>query len=128
MHYRGTLQDGTSSTRAADARSSSRSAEGQVIPGFENAVEGMEVGENKTVTIPPDEAYGEHFDEAVQNVPRGRFRGGAAAGEIVSLVAPRRQELMATVVSVDGGRGHPRLQPPARRRAAHLRLELVAVV
>ncbi len=30
----------------------------QVIPGFDSAVVGMRVGENKTVTIPPTEAYG----------------------------------------------------------------------
>lgn len=32
--------------------------DGQVIPGFENAVDGMAFGETKTVTIPPEEAYG----------------------------------------------------------------------
>jgi FKBP-type peptidyl-prolyl cis-trans isomerase len=32
---------------------------GQVIAGFDRAVEGMAVGESKTVTIPPAEAYGE---------------------------------------------------------------------
>ncbi|WMW24656.1 peptidylprolyl isomerase [Methanolobus sediminis] len=36
---------------------------GQMIEGFDNAVIGMKVGENKTVTIPPDEAYGEVRDD-----------------------------------------------------------------
>ncbi|WP_460374066.1 FKBP-type peptidyl-prolyl cis-trans isomerase [Methanocalculus sp. MC3] len=31
---------------------------GQVITGFNNAVLGMAVGEEKTVTIPVEEAYG----------------------------------------------------------------------
>ena len=31
---------------------------GQVIPGFDSAVMGMKLGEEKTVTIPPEEAYG----------------------------------------------------------------------
>merc|ERR1711981_1137200 len=31
---------------------------GHVIPGFDSAVDGMSVGETKTVTIPADQAYG----------------------------------------------------------------------
>jgi peptidylprolyl isomerase len=31
---------------------------GRVIPGFDNAVIGMSVGQNKTVTVPADQAYG----------------------------------------------------------------------
>jgi len=35
---------------------------GQVIPGFEEGVKGMEVGEEKRIEIPPEEAYGEEGD------------------------------------------------------------------
>jgi peptidylprolyl isomerase len=35
-----------------------RAGAGQVIPGFDKAVLGMKVGDSKTVTIPPEEAYG----------------------------------------------------------------------
>jgi peptidylprolyl isomerase len=31
---------------------------GQMIPGFDKAVDGMKFGEEKTVTLPPEEAYG----------------------------------------------------------------------
>lgn len=44
--------------------------EGQVIPGFENAVIGMSAGDEKTVTIPTAEAYGERIDEMVAVVER----------------------------------------------------------
>lgn len=47
--------------------------EGRVIPGFEKAVEGMEVGEERTVTIPAQEAYGERRDEMVATVGRDQF-------------------------------------------------------
>lgn len=36
--------------------------EGELIPGFENGVKGMEVGEKKEVEIPPEEAYGKKGD------------------------------------------------------------------
>ncbi|MBC8276256.1 MAG: peptidylprolyl isomerase [Chloroflexi bacterium] len=46
---------------------------GQVIPGFEKAVLGMKVGEQKTVTIPADEAYGPYRDEQVVELPREKL-------------------------------------------------------
>jgi len=44
--------------------------EGQVIPGFEKAIIGMSPGDEKTVTIPVVEAYGERVEEMVAEVPR----------------------------------------------------------
>lgn len=46
---------------------------GQMIPGFDAAVEGMEVGEKKTVSLPPAEAYGERKEDMTQEVPRDRM-------------------------------------------------------
>lgn len=46
---------------------------GGVITGFEDAVKGMEIGETKTVTIPPEEAYGEYRTELVQVVDRSQL-------------------------------------------------------
>ena len=43
---------------------------GQMIKGFDEAVNGMEVAEKKTVTIPCAEAYGEKNDQLIQEVPR----------------------------------------------------------
>lgn len=44
--------------------------QGQIIPGFEKAVIGMEPGESKTVKVEPEEAYGERTDERIFEVPR----------------------------------------------------------
>jgi peptidylprolyl isomerase len=46
---------------------------GEVISGFENAVIGMEVGEEKTVKIPPEESFGQRHEELVVNVNRSHF-------------------------------------------------------
>jgi peptidylprolyl isomerase len=45
----------------------------QVIPGFENALKGMNVGEKKTVSIPPEEAYGQINPQNVVSVPDEQF-------------------------------------------------------
>ncbi len=44
-----------------------------IIPGLEEALTGMQVGESKQVTVAPGEAYGEHDEEATMWIPRDAF-------------------------------------------------------
>lgn len=71
VHYTGKLNDGTpfDSSAGRDPLEFALGA-GQVIPGFNNAVEGMAVGDSKSVKIEPDDAYGPRHEQLVQNVPR----------------------------------------------------------
>jgi FKBP-type peptidyl-prolyl cis-trans isomerase 2 len=47
--------------------------EGKIIPGIENAVEGMNVGESRTVTVAPEQAYGQRRDELIEEVSRDKL-------------------------------------------------------
>ncbi|MCD6245823.1 FKBP-type peptidyl-prolyl cis-trans isomerase [candidate division WOR-3 bacterium] len=47
--------------------------EHQVIPGFEDAIVGMQEGENKTIHINADDAYGKHHKELVIEVEKIRI-------------------------------------------------------
>lgn len=70
IHYTGTLADGTEFDSSAGREPLAFSlGGGEVIAGFDSAVDGMSVGDSKTVTIPPGEAYGERHDQLVQEVP-----------------------------------------------------------
>lgn len=42
---------------------------GQMIKGFDEGVIGMKTGEEKTITIPPEEAYGEYRQELARELP-----------------------------------------------------------
>ena len=46
---------------------------GQMIPGFDAAVVGMKQGEEKTVSLPPEQAYGAKRDDAIISVPVARI-------------------------------------------------------
>ena len=77
IHYTGRLEDGTVFDSSQDREPLSFTlGEGKVIPGFENAVEGMETGEKKTTTIPSEEAYGPRREELLMNVPREQVPDG----------------------------------------------------
>ncbi len=70
VHYTGTLEDGT----VFDTSQGSGPIEfvignGDIIPGFEHAIIGMEVGEKKAFQLPPEECYGPHLDELVISIP-----------------------------------------------------------
>lgn len=71
VHYTGRLDDGTifDSSEGREPLEFTLGS-GQVIPGFEEAVTGMEVGGSSTITVEPEKAYGQRHEEAVQQVPR----------------------------------------------------------
>jgi peptidylprolyl isomerase len=71
FHYTGSLRDGTvfdSSSGRDPLRVTLGS--GQVIRGVDEALIGMAPGEEKTVTIAADEAYGQHRPELLHAVQR----------------------------------------------------------
>lgn len=78
VHYRGTLSDGTEFDSSAGREPLTFTlGTGQVIPGFESAIEGMSTGDKKTEKIPVDEAYGERREELVFQVGRDQIPEGA---------------------------------------------------
>jgi peptidylprolyl isomerase len=74
VHYTGTLEDGTvfDSSHGGEPLEFTLGS-GQVIPGFDEAVDGMRVGEAKSVTIPADEAYGPHREELLLAIERDQL-------------------------------------------------------
>ena len=74
IHYIGKLDDGTVfDTSAGSDPLEFTLGEGMVIPGFENAVLGMAPGEVKTVTIAPEDGYGDYDEEMILEVEREAF-------------------------------------------------------
>jgi peptidylprolyl isomerase len=71
IHYTGTLTDGTQfdSSAGRDPLEFTLGS-GQVIPGFDKAVEGMAVGDSKTINIAAQDAYGPRHEQMVQEVPK----------------------------------------------------------
>lgn len=74
VHYTGRLDDGTvfDSSRGREPLEFTLGAQ-QVIPGFEQAVDGLSPGEERTVEIPADRAYGARRDEMLLTVGRDQF-------------------------------------------------------
>jgi FKBP-type peptidyl-prolyl cis-trans isomerase 2 len=115
VHYTGKLDDGTVFDSSMGGEPIEFVlGEHHVIPGFEDGVTGMEVGETKTILIPSDQAYGPHMDEMVLTIPRDQVPPHITLGlgEMLELRQPtgealtvRITELTEASVTLDGN--HP---------------------
>ena len=75
VHYKGTFEDGTVFDSSYDRGQTIEFTvgAGQMIVGFDRAVDGMRIGETKQVTIEPSEGYGDHDPEGVQEIRKAQF-------------------------------------------------------
>ena len=103
VHYHGTLNDGSTFDSSYDRGDpiNFTVGSGMMIEGFENNIRGMSLGEKKKFTIPSDQAYGPHDEEAVQNIPREQFPQDMEIepGLVVTGGRPNGQSVNATIVS-----------------------------
>lgn len=99
VHYTGTLDSGEvfDSSDEREPLEFTMGA-GNLIPGFEKAIRGMSPGDEKTVTLEPEEAYGVHDPTLLVEGPRSAF----PIGEI-------REGGSYTVHMKDGGEAEARV-------------------
>ncbi len=61
---------------------------GKLLPKFEDAVRGMKIGQEKSITIKAKEAYGEYDKEKIIEVPTSKVPQDIKAGEAINLRMP----------------------------------------
>ncbi|EPX85804.1 FKBP-type peptidyl-prolyl cis-trans isomerase [Salipiger mucosus] len=103
IHYTGTLNDGSTfdSSEGRDPLEFTVGS-GQIIPGLDKAMTGMEVGEKKVVEVPSEEAYGPVHSEAKQQVPRTEIPDHIPLdiGTQLQVQTPQGQTVQVTVAEV----------------------------
>ena len=74
VHYHGRLTNGeTFDSSAGRQPLEFEVGSGMVIPGFDDGVTGMKVGDKKTIIIPAESAYGEKNSDMLIEYPRSQF-------------------------------------------------------
>lgn len=104
VHYRGKLKDG-SEFDASFGREPLQFTIGgaQVIPGFEEAVMGMNPGDAKTTELPAEKAFGRHLEDMVVVVAKSQFADWdlePEVGERVPIPQPDGSSIDVTVTEV----------------------------
>lgn len=103
--YTGKLKDGSVfETNVGDAPLEFTVGKGKVIKGFENAVMGMQMGEAKTVTIKPTDAYGARDQSLLSTVAAAELPSGTALEPEteVAFTRPDGSEVEGRITKIDG--------------------------
>ena len=74
---------------------------GEVVQGFDEGVVGMEEGEDKEITVPPEKGYGERSEENVVEYEREEFRESLGEEPEVGMHI-HTEEAHGDIVEVEG--------------------------
>ncbi|MBI2662728.1 peptidylprolyl isomerase [Candidatus Woesearchaeota archaeon] len=103
LDYTGSLQDGTEfdSSKGKSPLQFEVGA-GEVIPGFDKAVEGMKIDEEKTFTILCAEAYGPIQAELMQEIPKEKMPNTAElkVGMQLMMNGPQGEKAVITITKI----------------------------
>jgi len=103
LHYTGKFEDGTvfDSTEGGDPLELVAGAT-DIIDGVSQGIIGLEVGEAKTLTVPPDRGYGTRDEALAKRVPLDALPEGIEVGDRVSANA-NGHEIVFQVTAIEGG-------------------------
>ncbi|USN45686.1 MAG: peptidylprolyl isomerase [Candidatus Woesearchaeota archaeon] len=131
VDYTGTLDDGSVFD---DSKKHGQPLEfevgsGQVIKGFDDALMGMNVGDEKDITIESKDAYGDPREDLVKKVPRDQFPKDQQLekGMILVMQLQDGMQLPATVVDVSDSEVTIDLNHPLAGKTLHFKLTVVTI-
>ncbi len=131
VHYTGKLKDGTvfDSSRERDEALDFTIGEGQVIEGFEEAVVGMEPGDEKTAEIPPADGYGPRRADLVVEVEKQRISEDVEpqVGQQLQLRLEDGRQVPVVVTKVEDGQVTIDANHPLAGKDLVFEIELISV-
>jgi peptidylprolyl isomerase len=101
LHYTGHFEDGTvfDSTEGGDPLELVAGA-ADIIDGVSQGIIGLEVGEERTLTVPPERGYGSRDEALARKVPLDALPEGVTVGDQVSTTAGGH-EIVFRVTSIE---------------------------
>lgn len=130
VHYKGTFEDGEVFDSSEDSDPIEFTiGEGDVIPGFEEAIIGMSRGQTKTENIQADRAYGEHREDLVFVIDRGQLPDGTEVtiGDFLKIGFADGQTASVQVADLDEEKVTLDANHPLAGRDLTFALTLVAI-
>ncbi|MCK5234793.1 MAG: peptidylprolyl isomerase [Candidatus Aenigmarchaeota archaeon] len=131
VEYTGTLEDGTvfdSSEKHGEPLAFEVGA-GQMIKGFDDAVVGMEVGDEKEITLKPADAYGDPNPQLIQKVPKDKLPKDAdmKEGMQLAMALPNGQQIPATITEIGDTEVTIDINHPLAGKTLNFKLKLIDV-
>ena len=128
VEYEGTFDDGTVFDSSKNhGPLEFEAGTGKVIPGFDQAIIGMEVGQEKTIKIAPKDGYGERNEQLIKNLPKDNMPANIEPGVGVALSLPDGRQIPATVVQITDTEVTVDLNHPLAGKVLNFKLKVVSI-
>lgn len=103
--------------------------EHQVIAGFEEGVIGMNIGDEKKVSIEPEDAYGVHREELEREFPKSEipFKEEPKEGAVLDLMTPDGRHFTVRVAKVTENTVVLNLNHPLAGKRLNFKIKLVEI-
>ena len=130
VNYKGTLPNGAvfdSTERHGPLEF--RIGDGTIIPGFEQGVIGMEVGEKRNVIVAPEEGYGPHSTDLVQELDMNDMPRQPTVGSLINIEPTDGTDIMqGLIVEVEGEKVLVDLNHPLSGQTLHFAIDLLSII
>ena len=130
VQYIGTLNDGkVFDSSEGKAPLQFQVGAGQVIPGFDKAVDGLKMNEEKTFTIPSAEAYGQLRKELVHVIDRKQLpdKPEPKIGMVLVMQTPDHHQIPARIVKVEADKVTLDLNHPLAGQDLTFKVKVVGI-
>ena len=132
VEYEGKFDDGTvfdSTAKHDNVPLEFEVGKGNVIRGFEEAVMGMEKGEEKEISVDPKKGYGDRDPGRLKKISKDKLPQGneLKAGMMIALQAPNGMQVPGKIASVDVDSVMLDLNHPLAGRTLHFKIKVVDV-
>ena len=103
LHYTLTDNDGKVIDKSEDGSFAYLHGASNIIPGLEDALTGKSAGEEMSVSVSPEQAYGVRDESMLQQVPKNMFEDTSqiAVGTQFHAQGPNGEMLVVTVMEVE---------------------------
>ena len=104
VNYTGSLEDGTVFGSSPEEEPLEFTiGQRSLLPSFENAVIGMNEGDTKTVSIPPEEAFGHRKEDLIFDLERTKLPAGIdlKLGGVLRVSSDTSKDFDVTITNID---------------------------
>ena len=131
IEYSGTLEDGTEfdSSKKHGSPLEFQTGAGMIMPGFEDALVGLNIGDEKDIVLQPSQAYGDVNGELIKQIPKDQLQSEQEVKEGMVLVVslPNGNQIPAIIEEVKGDIVTINLNHPLAGKVLHFHIKVVGI-